>query len=55
MTGVATTALDPLGTVFIRGEYWRARADQPIGANERVEAIAVQGMELCVRRAQPLS
>jgi membrane-bound serine protease (ClpP class) len=55
MTGVATTALDPDGTVFIRGEYWRARADEPIAAKERVEATVVQGMELRVRRAGPLS
>jgi membrane-bound serine protease (ClpP class) len=55
MTGVATTALDPTGTVFIRGEHWNARADQPIGAVERVEATAVRGMELRVRRAGPLT
>jgi membrane-bound serine protease (ClpP class) len=53
MTGVATTALDPTGTVFIRGEYWNARSDEPIGAQERVEATAVQGLELVVRRAGP--
>jgi membrane-bound serine protease (ClpP class) len=53
MSGVATTALDPEGTVFIRGEYWRARADAPIDAQERVEATAVQGLELRVRRARP--
>jgi len=53
MTGVATTALDPTGTVFIRGEYWTARADEAIGAKERVEATAVEGMELRVRRAGP--
>ena len=55
MTGVATTALDPNGTVFIRGEYWNARADEPIDAEDRVEATAVQGMELRVRRAGPLT
>jgi membrane-bound serine protease (ClpP class) len=55
MTGVATTALDPTGTVFIRGEYWSARADEAIGANERVEATGVEGLELRVRRAGPLS
>ena len=53
MTGVATTALEPYGTVFIRGEYWRARADEAIGARERVEATAVEGLELRVRRAGP--
>jgi membrane-bound serine protease (ClpP class) len=53
MVGVATTALDPDGTVFIRGEYWKARADESIEAEERVEATAVKGMELRVRRAAP--
>jgi len=53
MTGVATTALDPTGTVFIRGEYWTARAEAPVGVKERVEATAVEGMELRVRRARP--
>jgi len=53
MNGVATTALDPDGTVFIRGEYWRARADEPIAAKEKVEATAVEGLELRVRRAGP--
>jgi membrane-bound serine protease (ClpP class) len=55
MTGVATTELDPIGTVFIRGEYWNARADEPIGVEDRVEATAVRGMELMVRRAGPLT
>ena len=55
MTGVATTELDPTGTVFIRGEYWNARSDQPIGTEERVEATAVRGLELMVRRAGPLT
>lgn len=53
MLGTATTALDPNGTVFIRGEYWRARADQPIPPEARIEAISVEGLELYVRRAQP--
>jgi membrane-bound serine protease (ClpP class) len=55
MRGVAATALDPDGKVFIRGEYWTARADQPIEAKARVEATAVEGMELRVRRAAPPS
>jgi membrane-bound serine protease (ClpP class) len=55
MTGVATTALDPIGTVFIRGEYWNARAEETIGAEERVEATGVRGLELTVRRAGPLT
>jgi len=55
MIGVATTALEPTGTVFIRGEYWTARADEPIAAKERVEATGVRGLELAVRRAEPPS
>jgi membrane-bound serine protease (ClpP class) len=51
MVGVASTRLDPSGTVFVRGEYWRADAEQPIEANERVEALSVEGLRLRVRRA----
>lgn len=53
MQGTATTPIDPEGTVFIRGEYWRARSDQPIQAHARVEAVGVEGLELRVRPAQP--
>ncbi len=53
MEGVAQTALDPDGTVFIHGELWRARAEEAIEAQERVEAVAVRGLELTVRRAPP--
>ena len=34
----------PSGTVFVRGEYWRADAEQPVEANERVETLAVEGL-----------
>jgi membrane-bound serine protease (ClpP class) len=51
MIGVARTRLDPAGTVFVRGEYWQAEADEPIEANERVEALGVEGLRLRVRRA----
>jgi membrane-bound serine protease (ClpP class) len=51
MIGVAATRLAPSGTVEIRGEFWRADATEPIEADERVEAIAVDGMRLQVRRA----
>jgi len=53
MTGKATTSLDPEGTVFIRGEYWRARSSESIPAEARVEAVGVDGLELRVRRAEP--
>jgi membrane-bound serine protease (ClpP class) len=51
MIGVAATRLDPSGTVLIHGEYWRADSDEPIEADERVEAVAVDGLRLQVRRA----
>jgi membrane-bound serine protease (ClpP class) len=53
MLGRAATALDPEGTVAIRGEFWHARADEPIAEGERVEAVAVEGLELLVRRPAP--
>jgi membrane-bound serine protease (ClpP class) len=51
MIGVAETRLDPSGTVLIHGEYWRADASEPIEPRERVEAVAVEGLRLRVRRA----
>jgi membrane-bound serine protease (ClpP class) len=53
LVGRAEDALMPEGSVFVRGEYWTARADQPIAAGERVEVVAVEGMRLRVRRAPP--
>jgi len=38
--------------VFVRGEIWQARADESLGAGERVEVVAVDGMELRVRKAR---
>jgi membrane-bound serine protease (ClpP class) len=51
MVGTAATALGPEGTVFVRGEYWRAKATEPVAARERVEVVSVHGLELTVRRA----
>jgi membrane-bound serine protease (ClpP class) len=53
LVGTAATELGPQGTVFVRGEYWRARANEPLPARERVEIVAVHGLELSVRRAPP--
>jgi membrane-bound serine protease (ClpP class) len=51
MVGRARSALDPEGAVFVRGEFWNARASEPIAEGERVEVTAVKGLELRVRRA----
>jgi membrane-bound serine protease (ClpP class) len=51
MLGRAEEALAPEGRVFVRGEYWRARAEAPVAAGDRVEVMAVDGMQLRVRPA----
>jgi membrane-bound serine protease (ClpP class) len=50
LVGKAQTVLAPEGRVFVRGEYWKARADEEIAAGEAVEIAAVEGMCLRVRR-----
>jgi membrane-bound serine protease (ClpP class) len=51
MVGESRTVLDPVGKVFVRGEYWTAEADEAIASGERVEVTAVEGMQLRVRRS----
>jgi membrane-bound serine protease (ClpP class) len=53
MVGRVVSALQPDGTVFVRGEHWKARADEPLTAGDRVEIVAVDGLRLRVRRAPP--
>jgi membrane-bound serine protease (ClpP class) len=49
--GTAASALDPEGTVFLRGEYWSATAESAVAQGERVVVTAVEGLRLRVRRA----
>jgi membrane-bound serine protease (ClpP class) len=51
LIGKVSAPLSPEGTVFVRGEYWTAAADEEILAGESVEVTAVNGMRLRVRRA----
>jgi membrane-bound serine protease (ClpP class) len=37
------------GSVFVHGEHWRARSEQPIADGSRVEIIGVDGMTLTVK------
>lgn len=53
MSGKAQTELSPEGMIFVRGEIWKARAEEPIAAGERVEVIGVDGLELRVRKVDP--
>jgi len=47
--GVARTAVDQSGKVFVLGELWNARADKPIAAGTQIEVLDVEGMTLRVR------
>ncbi len=45
--GTATTAIDPEGTVEVRGAPWRARTfPKPIAAGDRIEVVAIEGLVL---------
>ncbi len=50
--GVAYTALTPEGQVFVHGEYWRARSEEPIAAGEAVEVVQVEDLKLLVRKVR---
>lgn len=47
---VAQTELAPEGWVAVQGERWRAVADAPVAAGEKVVVAAVEGLTLHVRR-----
>jgi len=53
MIGRTASPLEPEGTVFVRGEYWTARADAAVPAGAKVEVTAVEGLRLRVRLAPP--
>jgi membrane-bound serine protease (ClpP class) len=48
-TGVARSPIAPHGKVFVHGELWEARADQPVEAGQAVDILAVEGRVLRVR------
>ncbi len=52
--GRADTPIAPDGRVFVRGEYWNARAAETIPAEADVEVLAVEGMRLRVRRSRAI-
>jgi len=49
--GTALTDLKPAGKVFVHGEYWDARSEEPIEEGAPVVVDQVDGMRLRVRRA----
>jgi len=47
----ARTALEPEGTVFLKGELWQAESlEGPVERGERVEVVGMTGFRLRVRR-----
>ena len=48
--GRADSIIAPEGRVFVRGEYWYARSDEPIAAGDPVMVESVEGMLLKVRK-----
>ena len=48
--GEAKTDIRENGQVFVRGEYWTARSDEPIAKGERVKIEAVEGLTLKVKK-----
>jgi membrane-bound serine protease (ClpP class) len=51
--GVARSELAPRGTVFVHGELWNARSEDPVPAGGEIVVVAVEGMRLRVRPAEP--
>ena len=49
--GVARTALEPTGKVFVHGELWNGVAESPVEAGAVVEVTAVEGLTVRVRSA----
>jgi membrane-bound serine protease (ClpP class) len=41
------------GMVFVHGEYWKARSEQPIALGARVRVVAVDGLVVVVRPEAP--
>ncbi len=49
----ARTALDPAGTVFVRGEHWNAVSSVPVEQGGAVRVVGVDGMILRVEPTGP--
>jgi membrane-bound serine protease (ClpP class) len=48
LTGRAQTAIAPEGTIFVRGELWRARSQMSIAPGEGVRVVGLHGLTLAV-------
>jgi membrane-bound serine protease (ClpP class) len=50
--GLAKTDIQESGKVFVQGEIWNARSDEPIRAGEKVLIEKVEGLILKVRKKE---
>ena len=49
--GKVIKKLDPVGVVFVQGEYWNAKSvDGIIDADETIEIVRLEGLRLKVKR-----
>jgi membrane-bound serine protease (ClpP class) len=48
--GDVRARINPIGKVFVHGEYWNAEADDEVDVGEKVEIVGYEGMNLKVRR-----
>jgi membrane-bound serine protease (ClpP class) len=53
--GEVSLALDPVGKVFVHGEYWNAYARNPVPAGARVRVVRIDGKNLEVEPAGDMS
>jgi len=49
LTGEAVEDLDPEGSVYVQGAYWKAHSDEPVKKGGKVVVSAIEGLELKVR------
>jgi membrane-bound serine protease (ClpP class) len=47
--GTAKSDIGKTGSVFVHGEYWNARSDEPVSNGSKVEIVTVDGMVLTVK------
>ena len=47
----ARSDLDPTGRIFIHGESWNARSNEPIHKGEKVTIIDIEGLTLIVKKS----
>ena len=55
LVGKAQTAIAPQGTVFVRGELWRARSHMSVAPGENVRVTGLNGLTLDVEAAKDTS